>query len=76
MPVHDLGRLVSEAAKFLGDELMKMGERLRPLTAHYYAARYPNAARRLGISYTREVAEACLEAMRELWSILRPHLRP
>ena len=73
--VHDIGRLLDEASLF-SPELRALRPSLEPLTIHYYAARYPNAARRLGVSYDEGVAEACLRAMRELWSALRPRLTP
>ena len=75
IPIHDLGRLAEEADRFLG-RLGGLKEALKKLTIHYYAPRYPDAARRLGITYGREVAETCLETVGELWSILRPLLRP
>ena len=71
MPIHDLGRLAEEADRFLR-ELEGLKDALKELTIHYYASRYPNAARRLGVTYDRGVAEACLRTMRELWSVLRP----
>ena len=75
MPIHDLGRLAEEAGRFLR-ELGGLKEALGRLTIHYYASRYPNAARRLGVAYDRGVAEACLRTVRELWSVLRPLLGP
>jgi len=75
IPVHDLGMLAEEADRFLG-ELGGLKDTLKELTIHYYASRYPNAARRLGVTYSKEVAEACLRTVRELWSILRPLLGP
>ncbi len=75
MPIHDLGRLAEEASRFVG-ELEELKEDLKRLTVHYYASRYPNAARRFGVAYNRELAEVCLETVRRLWSVLRPLLKP
>ncbi|RLG52003.1 MAG: hypothetical protein DRN96_03885 [Thermoproteota archaeon] len=44
------------------------GGDLRKLSVHYYASRYPNAAKRLGVVYCRSVAEECIAVMKAIWS--------
>jgi HEPN domain-containing protein len=44
---------------------------LSKLTIHYYASRYPDAARRAGVEYCLGMAEECVEVMRRLWDTLR-----
>ena len=67
VPIHDLRELAEELG-VRDEELLK---RLSQLTKHYYASRYPDAARRLGIEYGREVAEECVEIVKRVWRVLR-----
>lgn len=73
LPLHDLGRLMEEASTYV-QTLEGLLEEIGDLTIHYYASRYPDAAVRWGVEYDEAMAERCLEAMRRLWSTLKPHL--
>ncbi len=70
IPVHDPKTLAQEASRYLAG-LTLLLNRLDTLTKHYYASRYPDAARRLGVVYNRETAEECVKVMEELWRMLR-----
>ena len=70
IPTHDLKALGDEVARY-AEEVRALLDDMRKLTKHYFAARYPNAARRLGVRYDEETAEECVQIMERLWNILR-----
>ncbi|MFZ8848944.1 MAG: HEPN domain-containing protein [Thermoproteota archaeon] len=70
IPIHDL----SELARETGIEEPILLNKLSRLTIHYYASRYPDAARRTMIKYDLNTAKECVEVMRELWDTLRKYL--
>jgi HEPN domain-containing protein len=74
LPIHDLKNLLIELVREK-TELKKLGEDLGELTVHYYAARYPDAAMRFNIVYTRENARRCVEVMEKLWEISKGYLK-
>jgi HEPN domain-containing protein len=62
IPIHDL----SELARETGIEEPILLNKLSRLTIHYYASRYPDAARRAMIKYDLNTAKECVDVMREL----------
>jgi HEPN domain-containing protein len=62
IPIHDLVELAREA----GIEEPILLNKLSKLTIHYYAPRYPDAARRAMIKYDLNTAKECVDVMREL----------
>jgi HEPN domain-containing protein len=70
IPIHDLMELAHE----VGIEKPILLNKLSKLTIHYYASRYPDAARRAMIKYDLNIAKECVEVMRELWDTLRKYL--
>ena len=70
IPIHDL----SELAREVGIEEPILLNKLSKLTIHYYASRYPDAARRAMIKYDLNTAKECVDIMRELWDTLRKYL--
>jgi HEPN domain-containing protein len=70
IPIHDLMELAHEA----GIEEPILLNKLSKLTIHYYASRYPDAARRAMIKYDLNTARECINVMRELWDTLRKYL--
>jgi HEPN domain-containing protein len=70
IPIHDLSELAREA----GIEEPILLNKLSRLTIHYYASRYPDAARRAMIKYDLNTAKECVDVMRELWDTLRKYL--
>jgi Uncharacterized conserved protein related to C-terminal domain of eukaryotic chaperone, SACSIN len=70
IPIHDL----SELAREVGIEEPILLNKLSKLTIHYYASRYPDAARRAMIKYDLNTAKECIDVMRKLWDTLRKYL--
>ena len=70
IPIHDL----SELARETGIEEPILLNKLFKLTIHYYASRYPDAARRAMIKYDLNTAKECIDVMRKLWDTLRKYL--
>ena len=70
IPIHDL----SELARETGIEEPILLNKLSKLTIHYYASRYPDAARRAMIKYDLNTAKECIDVMRKLWDTLRKYL--
>lgn len=66
-PIHDLKTLAEEVSELP----RSLVEDLERLTIHYYASRYPDAARRIGVYYNREEASKCLKVVEELWERVR-----
>ena len=70
IPIHDLMELACE----VNIEESMLLNKLSKLTIHYYASRYPDAARRAMIKYDLNTAKECVDIMRELWDTLRKYL--
>jgi len=70
IPIHDLVELACE----VNIEESMLLNKLSKLTIHYYASRYPDAARRAMIKYDLNTAKECVDIMRELWDTLRKYL--
>ena len=70
IPTYDLGILSDEVARYV-KEVKELISELKQLTKHYFTARYPNSARKLGVRYDENVASRCIQIMEKLWNMLR-----